>query len=138
MAEGKRKKFYSEQVRKQFKKKVVRMRVTEEDRNLIQEKADELGMTLTEYMHFKIFRKMDTDANPNKLIRDLMDYAKEVNKVGVNINQSTNYLNFLKNQQKVEPKALKDYGVLLRQFKALIEKQKSEILRECREIRKSM
>ena len=136
MAEGKRKKFYSEEVRRNFKKEKIEIFIRKEDKEAVRQKAEDMNMSISEYVRYKLLHKMDTDFNPNKLTGDLKDYAKEVNKVGVNINQSTNYLNFLKNQQKVEPKALKDYGVLLRQFKALIEKQKSEIISECRKFRK--
>ena len=138
MAKEKRKIFHSDEVKRNFKKEKIDIFIRKEDKQLVKDKAKEMDMSISEYVRYKLLYKMDTDFNPNKLTRDLKDYAKEVNKVGVNINQSTNYLNFLKNQQKVEPKALKDYGVLLRQFKALIEKQRFEILDECRKFREKV
>ena len=134
MEEKKRKKFYSERTKKQFKKEDLHMRIKAEDKQLLKEKAAELNMTLSDYVYYKVFEKMDTDFNPSQITQVMKDSANEIKKVGVNINQATNYLNFLRGKEKIDTKAVEEFDDLFYDYNRLLEDLKQELINNLRKL----
>lgn len=89
----------------------VRFRITKKEINQIETHATKLGYknNLSTYFRNRILRKDVITVNPNKLIDELNLLRGELNKIGSNINQITNYCNFLLKNKYTEDVKLDDF-----------------------------
>jgi len=87
----------------------INVRVSNSEKKIFKDKAELLGMNLSDYSRQLLFKKDIVLVNPNHLIEELYDARGEVNKIGTNINQIANYANFLGNQKYVEKDVLDNF-----------------------------
>lgn len=117
MEEKKRtKKLYRKSLEKKFLNKRFEFRLTESELLELKEKASASGLTASEYARKKMMSTNGNAFNPKELIDHFFKYTGAVNKVGVNINQATNYLNYLKIQGRSQTEEVKDFNKLFHKY----------------------
>jgi predicted DNA binding CopG/RHH family protein len=116
----KRKKLYRKSIEKGFLKKRFEFRLTESELLELKEKAANVGLNTSEYARKKIMDTKGAVFNPRDLIDHFFQYTGAVNKIGVNINQVTHYLNYLKVQGKGTEKELIEFNRLFHRYLQLM------------------
>jgi len=112
----KRKKLYKPEIKKDFKCKIVKARVSLEEFESIKDKANTVNLSVSEFLRRRALSEGSTAFNPKDIIEHFFRYTGAVNKVGVNINQATNYLNYLKNQGRAEAKEVEEFNKLFYKY----------------------
>ena len=133
--EKKRNKLYKPEIRKNFKSKMVKARVSLEEFETINDKANNVNLTVSEFLRRRALSENGTAFNPRDLINHFFQYTGAVNKVGVNINQATNYLNYLKIQGKGCEKEIEEFNALFHKYLILMTELNSIMRRELKKIR---
>jgi len=87
------------------KNKMLRIRLTDDEYNLLKEKADKAGKTMSEFV-----RDYITKGKVNSKCKDLPSLILHLNKIGNNINQIARNLNIAKKEGYL---AEQDYDLLL-------------------------
>jgi hypothetical protein len=111
-----RKKLYRKSLEKKFLSKRFEFRLTESELLELKEQASDSGLTASEYARKKMMSTNGNAFNPKELIDHLFKYTGAVNKVGVNINQATNYLNYLKIQGRSQTEEVKEFNKLFHKY----------------------
>tara|TARA_B100000953_G_C17807804_1_gene354295 strand:- start:150 stop:554 length:405 start_codon:yes stop_codon:yes gene_type:complete len=133
--EKKRKKLYKPAIKKNFKSKMVKARVSIEEFDTIKAKANTVDLTVSEFLRRRVLSESGAAFNPKDLINYFFQYTGAVNKVGVNINQATNYLNFLKIQGKGGEKEVEEFNRLFHRYLILMTELNSIMKRELKKIK---
>ena len=108
----KRKKLYKKSIEKRFLKKRFEFRLSEAELIELKTKAQEAGLNTSTYARKKVMDTKGSVFNPRPLIEHFFNYTGAVNKVGNNINQVTNYINYLKKEGKIDEKAVLEFNQL--------------------------
>ena len=87
------------------KTKMLRIRLTDDEYNLLKEKADKVGKTMSEFV-----RDYITKGKVNSKCKDLPSLILHLSKIGNNINQISKNLNIAKKEGYL---AEQDYDLLL-------------------------
>ena len=87
------------------KNKMLRIRLTDDEYNLLKEKADKAGKTMSEFV-----RDYITRGKVNSKCKDLPSLILHLSKIGNNINQISKNLNIAKKEGYL---AEQDYDLLL-------------------------
>lgn len=90
--------------------KYIHIRVSDEEKNLIKEKADKAGLNISKYVKECTSKKRLV--NPTLLL----SLIREINRIGCNINQATKIMNTYHNYDDT------DYNYMYREFTELKEK----------------
>lgn len=130
----KRKKLYKDRIKKDFKTKVVKARVSFEELALIKIKAAEVDLTVSDFIRKRALGKEGSSFNPKALIDHFFAYTGSINKVGVNINQATNYINYLKNQGRADAKEIIEFNKLFHTYLQLMTELNLIMKRELKKI----
>lgn len=132
----KRKKLYRKSIEKNFKKKTIQIRVSEDEFLIIKEKAKNADLNISEFLRTKAIRADGAAFNPANLIKHFFNYTGAVNKVGVNINQATNYLNHLKKEGKGSEKELVEFNELFHKLVLLMTDLSSIMRKDLKKLRR--
>jgi len=79
-----------------YKPSVVSTRLEWEEYERLRDTVEKLGMTTSEYLRYLILNKKQPKVNINKIIKKcegLKQVAREINAIGINLNQIARYTN---------------------------------------------
>ena len=79
-----------------YKPSVVSTRLEWEEYERLRDTVEKLGMTTSEYLRYLILNKKQPKVNINKIIKKcegLKQVAREINAIGINLNQIARYAN---------------------------------------------
>jgi transcriptional regulator with XRE-family HTH domain len=79
-----------------YKPAVVSTRLEWEEYERLRDTVEKLGMTTSEYLRYLILNKKQPKVNINKIIKKcegLKQVAREINAIGINLNQIARYTN---------------------------------------------
>ncbi|MFL0095987.1 plasmid mobilization protein [Tenacibaculum maritimum] len=109
--------------------KNIKVRVNEEEKLFLIKRTDELGYkkNVSLYIRKCLFSDKIVTVNPNLLIDELYSLRTQVSRLGNNINQISNYTNFLMNQNYVETSQYDRYKVVQIEFEKLVNEMKNKI-----------
>lgn len=110
-----------EQNSKNQRTKNVILRLSPAERKNLDENAKETGMTISSYIRKSSISSTPLVINPKELISTMRGLRMEINKVGVNVNQATNYLNYLKNTDGLDEKAISEFLNLWKSYIEVLE-----------------
>ena len=109
------------QTSKDLKTKNVILRLSPAERKILDEKAEEAGMSISSYIRKSSISSKPVVINPKEFISTMRGLRMEINKVGVNVNQATNYLNYLKNTDRLDDKANSEFLNLWKSYIEVLE-----------------
>lgn len=125
-----RKKLYRESIKTQHYDAYYQFRLKKEELAELKERAKKVDMKLAEYTRKKLMDEGGAVFNPKELIQHFFNYTGAVNKVGGNINQAANYMNYLKAQgYRGSDKEIKEFNELFHRF-ILITEELGTIMRK--------
>ena len=97
---------------------VVKIRLTQTEKNKLVELSRELSMDLSQCVRSKVFKDSDTLMISSRDFRLATDnIGAQLGKIGSNINQFVRYANSLYNSGQVDPLVLDQFRVALLEYK---------------------